>query len=223
MALLDQIGSFLNPPSLLIVLGGSFAVAAARSTATDVARAFAALGPLMRARPEADAAAAVRAANAVEAVAELKGIACADRVEAAGRFLRRAAFQLANASTPERFALWARFETDERRRRHRAAADFWSAVADAAPAMGMIGTIVGLIGMFMRMNDPASIGPSMALALLTTLYGIILSGIIAGPIAGRLERLSEAEIAWQTRVLERFEMLARAELVDLRPALRAVT
>lgn len=223
MAWLDQIGSFFHPLSLLIVFGGAFAVAALRSTATDMARAFAALGPLVRARPEEDAAAAIRAANAVEAITQLKGIACADRVETAGRFLRRAAFQLANATSAERFALWARAEIADRRRRHRAACAFWSAAADTAPAMGMIGTIIGLVGMFMHMADPAGIGPSMALALLTTLYGIILSSVIAGPIASRLESLSEAELAWQARVLERFEMLAHSELVDLRPALRAVS
>ena len=222
MAMLDQIGGFFHPLSLLIVVGGAFAIAVARATASDAGRAFAALGPLFRARPEEDATAAIRAANAVEAVTQLKGIACADRVENAGRFLRRAAFQLANASSAERFALWAGAEIEERRRRHAAAAAFWSAVADAAPAMGMIGTVIGLIGMFTRMADPASIGPSMALALLTTLYGIILSGVVAGPIASRLERLSEAELAWQARVLQRFEMLAQSELVDLRPALRAV-
>lgn len=223
MALLDQIGSYFHPLSLLIVVGGSFGIAIARSTASDAGRAFAALRPLVVARPEADAAAAIRAANAVEAIAQLKGIACVDRVENAGRFLRRAAFQLANARSAEHFVLWAGVELADRRRRHRAAAAFWSAMADAAPAMGMIGTIIGLIGMFMHMGDPASIGPSMALALLTTLYGIILSGVIAGPVAARLESLSDAELAWQTRVLQRFEMLARVELADGRPALRIVS
>ncbi|ARS27735.1 MotA/TolQ/ExbB proton channel family protein [Sphingomonas sp. KC8] len=223
MALLEHIGRFFDPLSILIVFGGAFAIAVARSARGDVARAFAALGPMVRGDPEADAAAATRAANAVEAVAQLKGIACADRVQTAGRFLRRAAFQLSSASSPERFALWARSELAERRRRHAGAAGFWAALADAAPAMGMIGTIAGLIGMFAAMDDAARIGPPMALALLTTLYGIILSSAIAGPIAARLERLSEAEIAWQRRVLDRFEMLAHAELNGVRPALRVVS
>lgn len=220
MALLDQIGRFFDPISILIVFGGALAIAVARSAAGDVARAFAALGPMIRNDPDADAAAATRAANAIEAVAQIKGIACADRVQTAGRFLRRAAFQLSNASSPESFALWARTEIEERRRRHVGAIGFWNAVADAAPAMGMIGTITGLVGMFAQMDDPARIGPPMAIALLTTLYGIALSSVIAGPIAARLERLSEAELAWQRRVLDRFEMLARAEFTEVRPILR---
>lgn len=212
--MIDQIGRFLDPLSVLIVFGGGLGAAAVRSTADDIARAFAAIGPLLSARPEADAAAAVRAANAVTAAANVKGLATVDRVETAGRFLRRAAFQLANATSPQTFALWAKDELDGRRRRHQGAIGFWHAVADAGPAMGMIGTIVGLIGMFAGMDDPARIGPAMALALLTTLYGIVLSAMIAGPIAARLDRLSEAELAWQGRVLDRFEMLAHAELAD---------
>lgn len=223
MVFLEQIGRFFDPLSLLIVVGGALAVAWLRSARGEAAAAFAALGPLLRADPEADAAAAVRVANAIEAVAQAKGLACADRVETAGRFLRQAAFQLASAPTAESFAIWADRELEDRRRRHAAASGFWNAVADTAPAMGMIGTIIGLIGMFAQMDDPARIGPHMAMALLTTLYGILLSSVIAGPIAARLERLSEAELAWQLRVLDRFTMLARAELVPLRPVLRAAS
>jgi chemotaxis protein MotA len=74
--------------------------------------------------------------------------------------------------------------------------------------------------MFAVMDDPSRIGPGMALALLTTLYGIVLSSAIAGPIAARLERLSEAELAWQRWTFERLEQLARAELENpLRPRL----
>ena len=223
MAMLEQIGRFLDPLPLLIVLGGALAIAFARSGLADGGRAFAALRPLLRGDVEKDATAAMRAANQVAAVADARGIACTDRVETAGPFLRRAVLHLANAATAEEFALWAEAEIAGRRRRHAAAAAFWNALADAAPAMGMIGTIAGLIGMFAQMDDAAKIGPPMALALLTTLYGIILANVIAGPIAARLERLSDGEIAWQARVLDRFAMLARAELVPVRPVLRAVS
>ncbi|WP_156680347.1 motility protein A [Sphingomonas profundi] len=225
MDAIGQLAHFIDPVSLAIVGGGSLLAAIARSTRDDVSRAFAALGPMLRADPDADAQAAVRAVNAIEALAQVRGIACADRVETAGRFLKRAAFQLSDAASADAFALWARDELEGRRRRHDAAAGFWRAMADAGPAMGMIGTIVGLIGMFSAMDDAAAIGPAMALAMLTTLYGVILSGAIAGPIAARLERLAEAERAWQTRALDRLERLARAELASpaaIRPPLRPV-
>ena len=224
MDAIGRIAHFIDPLSLAIVFGGALLVAMVRSTRGDIARAFAALGPLLRADPDADAAAAVRATNAIEALAEARGIACVDRVDTAGRFLKLAAFKLSDAASADAFADWARDEQDGRRRRHEAAAGFWRAAADAGPAMGMIGTIIGLIGMFSAMDDSAAIGPAMALAMLTTLYGVILSGAIAGPIAARLERLSEAERAWQGRALDRLERLARAELPAgaVRPVVRPV-
>lgn len=213
------IAHFFDPVALALVFGGSLGVAAMRSTRGDMARAFAALRPLFRADPEADAVAALRAVGAMEAMAHARGLPAVDRVETAGRFLRRAAMQLSDATDADGFADWARDELAARRLRHESAAGFWRAVADAGPAMGMIGTIIGLIGMFSAMDDMAAIGPAMALAMLTTLYGIVVSGALAGPVAARLERLSEAERAWQARALERMERLARAEIA---PRPRAV-
>lgn len=226
MDFFDQIARFFDLSAFLIVFGGAALAAAASSSREDIARAFAALGPLIAAKPEADAHAATVAVNRIAALAELRSIACADRVKTAEPFLRRAARRLSDAGSTAEFTRWAKDELEGRGRRHAGAVAIWSAAADAAPAMGMIGTIIGLIQMFATMDDPARIGPGMALALLTTLYGIILSSVIAGPIAARLARLSEAEIAWQAQAVERLERLAHAELDMLRlhprPALRTV-
>jgi chemotaxis protein MotA len=78
----------------------------------------------------------------------------------------------------------------------------------------MIGTVLGLIGMFASMGSPAQMGPAMALALLTTLYGLFLGNIVFGPLADRLERLSEAELAWQQATAQRLERFARDEGVS---------
>lgn len=226
MAIFDDFLRFFDPLSLLIVFGGALLTAAARSTREDMGRALAALAPLIHARPELDARAALLAVGKIEALAEVRSIACADRVRTAERFLRRAARRLSDAASTEDFARWARQELERRAWRHAGAIAVWRATAEAAPAMGMIGTVIGLIQMFAAMDDAARIGPAMALALLTTLYGIILSSALAGPIAARLERLSEAEIAWQADALERLERLAHAELGALplrtRPVLRTV-
>lgn len=227
--IMDQIARFLDPLSFLIVFGGALAAAVVRSSRAEIGRAFTALGSLLRNQPEADAEAAMRAVNAIEVLAQVRSIACADRVHTAGLFLRRAAFRLSDATNSTDFALWAKDELDGRRRRHEGAIAFWRSVADAAPAMGMLGTVIGLVQMFAAMDDAAKIGPAMALAMLTTLYGIFLASIVAGPIAARLERLSEAELAWQAWALERLERLAHAELDDLpvrpqaRPHLRTVS
>jgi chemotaxis protein MotA len=70
--------------------------------------------------------------------------------------------------------------------RHTWGAKVFSATADVAPAMGMIGTLIGLVQMLSNMSDPKSIGPAMAVALLTTLYGAIIANMIAMPIADKL-------------------------------------
>jgi len=69
------------------------------------------------------------------------------------------------------------------------------ALADVAPAMGMIGTLIGLVAMLSNMDDPKSIGPAMAVALLTTLYGAFLANVIAIPIASKLAlRMAEEKM-----------------------------
>jgi chemotaxis protein MotA len=70
--------------------------------------------------------------------------------------------------------------------RHSWGARVFSATADVAPAMGMIGTLIGLVQMLSNMSDPKSIGPAMAVALLTTLYGAMIANMVAMPIADKL-------------------------------------
>ena len=79
--------------------------------------------------------------------------------------------------------------------RHERGVGMMMALADVAPAMGMIGTLIGLVAMLSNMDDPKSIGPAMAVALLTTLYGAFLANVIAIPIASKLKlRLAEEQM-----------------------------
>ena len=72
----------------------------------------------------------------------------------------------------------------------------YRAVGDCAPAMGMIGTIIGMVSMFAHMEDPSKLGPAMAVALLATLYGAVLSNMICLPIADKLHiKLEEEEVS----------------------------
>ncbi len=212
MELVAAIARLLDPVSMLIVFGGALAAAAMRSTRADLAAAFASLRPLVRADPARDARAARVAVARIERLAEIRSIACADRVETTGRFLRLAAIRLAEAETPYAFTLWADEESEAIAGRHARATSVWRAIADAAPAMGMLGTILGLSAMFAAMDDVARIGPAMALAMLTTFHGVLLSAGIAGPIAARLERLSAEEAEWRHWTCRRLARLAEAEL-----------
>ncbi|MEM7169514.1 MAG: MotA/TolQ/ExbB proton channel family protein [Pseudomonadota bacterium] len=85
-------------------------------------------------------------------------------------------------------------EIQATRDRHLRSAAILRRAAEVAPAMGLIGTLVGLVQMLGNLEDPASIGPSMAVALLTTFYGAILANMVFTPLANKLERNSQAEV-----------------------------
>jgi len=203
---------FLDPVAISLVFGGAALVAALRSTGRDCSRSIAALAPLVRTRADAEAQAARVAVNRIVERTNLGGLATADRAPVVESFLARAAVRLSDSRDPGAFTAWAEAELAARAERHATVHAVWRAVADAAPAMGMIGTVIGLIRMFSAMDDPSKIGPGMALALLTTLYGVIVANCVAGPIGARLERLSRAELLWQKEALERLSMIAREEL-----------
>ena len=206
---------FFDPLAFSLVIGGTLAATWLPATGRDAGRAFAALVPLLRARPARDAATAHEAVCKIQRISEYKGTVCADGVRTPVDFVHRAACRLADAERSAQFAEWAREEIEDRRQRHRAAIAFWRQAAELAPAIGMIGTVVGLIGMFANMGDPSAMGPAMAVAMLTTLYGLIFAYLVAGPIAGRLERLSDGEHQWQARTVHRLLALARAEEEEL--------
>jgi chemotaxis protein MotA len=209
---LAQIGRLFDAAAIAIVIGGALIAALLRGGRGALGPALAALRPCFAADPEADALAAIVAVGQVEEIAAAKGYSCADRVTTTGRFLREAVRHLSDAHSSEGFSRWAVESLAARGRRHAASAAFWRDMADAAPAMGMIATVLGLVRMFAHMDDPTKIGAPMATALIATLWGMFMANLIAGPVADRLERLSVAELAWQKRTLDHFEALARAEL-----------
>ncbi|MDY7038017.1 MAG: motility protein A [Thermodesulfobacteriota bacterium] len=84
-------------------------------------------------------------------------------------------------------------ELDFIKTRHQLGAEIFTTMGTFAPALGMIGTLVGLVQMLQTMDDPSSIGPSMAVALLTTFYGSIMANIFCMPIAGKLKTRSKEE------------------------------
>jgi chemotaxis protein MotA len=80
------------------------------------------------------------------------------------------------------------------RDRHKLGADIFTSMGTFAPAMGMIGTLIGLVQMLQSMEDPSTIGPAMAVALLTTFYGSLMANICCMPIAGKLKTRSKEEM-----------------------------
>lgn len=207
-----------DPLTLGVMVAGVAIVVLFQNGASALGRSLAALGPLFRADPDKDRDTARAAMLKIDQVAQLRGLACTDRVKTANPFLAQAARRLANSEKTEQFEIWAAQALADRARRHGSARNVWLSVADAAPALGMAGTILGLVGMFAAMDDPAALGPSMAVALLTTLYGVVIANLIAAPVASRLADLSERELAWQKEAVERMLGIARRENVPMRRA-----
>ena len=78
--------------------------------------------------------------------------------------------------------------------RHKKVIGFWEKWAELGPAWGMIGTLVGLVNMLNNMSDPSSIGPSMATALITTLYGSIVANWLCSPVAEKMKVNNALEV-----------------------------
>jgi chemotaxis protein MotA len=93
-------------------------------------------------------------------------------------------------------------EIDYVRNRHQLGAEIFTTMGTYAPAMGMIGTLIGLVQMLQNMSDPSSIGPAMAVALLTTFYGSILANICCMPIAGKLRTRSKEEMLTKEMIIQ---------------------
>lgn len=212
----------VDPTALFLVVGASLAVAAARASRGDIGRAFRAIGPLFRADPQADSTRAMPMVRAIERVAHMQTLAVADRVHARHPVIVAAARALADCTDPAIFRRYADETLADRARRHRGGYEYWAAAGDAAPAMGLAGTVIGLIAMFANMSAPEAMGGGMALALATTLYGVAFANMIALPIARRLERLSADEIAWQRRAFDHLVALAENELNRPPARVRAV-
>lgn len=87
-------------------------------------------------------------------------------------------------------------------KRHESGAEIFKQIGDVAPAMGMIGTLIGLVAMLSNMDDPKSIGPAMAVALLTTLYGAIIANMIAIPISDKLKLRAAEEALNRNLILD---------------------
>ena len=79
---------------------------------------------------------------------------------------------------------------------------FFASMGAFSPAMGLIGTLIGLVHMLQSMQDPSSIGPAMAMALITTFYGALLANVLFLPISGKLKTRSEEELFVKELMME---------------------
>ncbi len=102
-------------------------------------------------------------------------------------------------------------EVDYGADRHKLGADVFTALATFAPAMGMIGTLIGLVQMLQKLDDPSMIGPAMAVALITTFYGALMANLLFLPMAGKLKKRNQEEQLVKELILEGVLSIAAGE------------
>lgn len=187
--------SFLDAPALLIVLGGTFGVTIVSYSLEDVIRTHPIVAKTIL-RNVPDPGKTAQKMIEIALVARQGGhLAIEEAVnnEIGNPFGRRALQMVVDGQTPEDIEKILKQEIEEMTYRHYNGAGILRKAAETAPAMGLIGTLIGLVQMLGNLDDPSTIGPNMAIALLTTFYGAILSSMLFAPLASKLERNSEKE------------------------------
>lgn len=203
------IDQFLDPTAAALVLGGTVLAAVVRTPGRHLTRALGCMSALFRAPFSADPL--LEQIDLQDRVARKHGTHALDRFVVADRDVHEAIAAIVDGATGEEVARALRHARHARIERHLAAAELWSGMAEAAPAMGMIGTLIGLAQTFATLNDPAKIGGAMAVALLATLYGALVANLVAAPIAARLRALARIEAFERTRLEAPLTALATRE------------
>lgn len=191
---IDDINAFIDTSSLLIVGAGSIMVVMFRSSLGEFLGAVAVMGKTFKNKldpPEALIEQIVELAT----IARKDGMIALEGQEIANPFLAKAVGMLVDGTDGKIIKGSLEREKDMTKMRHSMGAGIFSAWGEIAPAMGMIGTLIGLVQMLGNMSDPKAIGPAMAIALLTTMYGAILANVICLPIAMKLENQATLEEA----------------------------
>lgn len=204
------LGGFIDLASILIVIGGTGFTLLMRTSAREFAEAFRALGRMTRPKLP-DEAETVERLAALAGVARKKGLIALEGTDAPDRFVRKGIELVVDGADEEKLRTQLALEISMMKTRHKSVHDLWQACADYAPAMGMIGTLIGMVRMLGSIDDPAAIGPAMAVALLTTLYGALLANVLAAPIAAKLRRNSAREVRYREMVLDGLIAIAKAE------------
>lgn len=177
--------TFVNPASLLIVVFGTLLVVLVKFNLHQALGAFSVAKRAFTNQLDSPDDMITQIIE-MNAIARREGILALEDHEVSDPFLQRGVSLLVDGCEPETIKTTLEKDLRETAERHRWGAKVFSAMGEVAPAMGMIGTLIGLVQMLSSMDDPKAIGPAMAIALLTTLYGAIIGNVIAQPIADKL-------------------------------------
>ena len=192
---------FINIPSALVVIGGTVAVTFIRFKMADVIGSISvALKAFLFKMQSPEAI--IEEMVGFTRIAKKEGLIALEKETPSDAFSAKALRYLSDGYDEGLIEDMLNKDIRLTIQRHETGQQVFKSAGDAAPAFGMIGTLIGLVQMLSSMEDPASIGPSMAVALLTTLYGAVVANLICIPIADKLSLNSEKEKLTKTIVVE---------------------
>jgi chemotaxis protein MotA len=203
MAMGVGIGPYIDIPSILIVFGGTLGtllIGFKLEQMKSMGKIFmVAIKP-----PEFDPQAMVEKLVEFSTKARKEGILSleGDVNNEENEFLKKGLSLAIDGNEPDTIRELLEIDMEQTDARHKSNITIFGQLAGFAGAMGMIGTLIGLVAMLLNMADPSAIGPAMAVALLTTMYGAMLGNVIGGPVENILGIRNNDEMLLKTLILE---------------------
>lgn len=206
------LGLFINIPSILIVMGGTIFATMINYPLKDVIRSISVAKNAFFAKSLTFGEIIANFVNYANK-ARKEGILALESTlpEIEDEFLKKGLQLTIDGLEPQAITDILETEIAFIEDRHRLGAEMFQTMGTFAPAFGMIGTLIGLVQMLQQMSDPSSIGPAMAVALITTFYGAVLANVLFLPIAGKLKTRSKEETLVKEMILQGIIALSRGD------------
>ncbi|MEM9874284.1 MAG: MotA/TolQ/ExbB proton channel family protein [Myxococcota bacterium] len=192
IALGNALPAFVDIPSIMIVFGGTIATTLVMERLENVTGAIKVARHAIF-QPAGDVTKTITTILELSATARKEGLLALEKVQIADPFLAQGVRMAVDGLPEEQIVETLSAELISMKARHTRGQKLFKFMAASAPSMGMIGTLIGLVQMLRSLDDPATIGPSMAVALLTTFYGAVIAFVFCNPIAEKLDRRSQEE------------------------------
>lgn len=183
---------FIDVPSVAVVGGGVVAVTFIKWP-MEYIKALVAIYMKSIFSTPVDSKAIIEEIQKLAETARRESVFALEKVPVEDKFLKKAVTLAADNRPPEVITSILSLEIAAMEDRHAKGVDILEGMGADGPAFGMIGTLIGLVQMLQNMSDPSSIGPAMAVALLTTFYGSVLANVFTIPVAGKLKQRSKQE------------------------------
>ena len=207
----SEFGIFVNMPGLMIVLGGTLAATLIKFPIVASVHAFwLALRQVFGDRVEKPYQ-LINTANELADLVRKKNLLALEDAEVKDPLFQKGLQLCVDGHKPEFVQRVLMEEMEHSLERHEMGEQIFRAIGDSAPAFGMIGTLVGLVQMLSGLSDPAAIGPAMAVALLTTLYGALVANLFALPMADKINARCQQERINKSIILESVLCIQRGE------------